>query len=150
VTRHTTDSETGLRAREAEEPTTSAALRVHGSSSSGLTQRRHAPRTGAEVEERYVAARDAWAAAMRAANSGRPADLAALALAQEAYEAAVAERKRWETGGRTAIPIEPEDDGRKLGAVVGQELAWRQVRTVDDKPAGILGRIRRRLRGEQG
>ena len=150
MTRHSTDAEIRLRAREAEAPIVPAAPRVHGSPSSGLSQRRHAPRTRADVEELYVAARDAWTTAMRAANSGRPADLAALALAQEVYESAVAERNRWESGGRAAIPIEPEDEERKLGAIVGQELAWRKVRTVDEKPAGILGRIRRRIRGGQG
>ena len=43
---------------------------------SALAQRRAGPQSGDEAESRYVAARDAWVAAMHAANSGRPADLA--------------------------------------------------------------------------
>lgn len=84
---------------------------------------------------------------MKVANSGKAADLAALAIAQETYEAAAAERERWESGVRLAIPIESDNaDRRDLGAVVGQELAWRRVRAVEEKP-GLLGRLRRRLRG---
>lgn len=84
---------------------------------------------------------------MHAASSGRPADLAALAIAQEAYEEACAERERWEAGGKVvAVPIE-SDKPRNLGAIVGQELAWRQVRASQEKPLGILGRIRRAIRG---
>lgn len=150
MTRRTTETETDLTARPADASKAPAALRVHGAPSSALAQRRHGPRTREEVEERYVAARDAWAASMRAANSGRAADLAALAIAQEAYEAASAERARWDSNARVAIPIEPENEERKLGAIIGQELAWKQVRTVDDKPAGILGRLRRRFGGGQG
>src|SRR6188474_2137121 len=56
-----------------------------------LTQRLARPQSVEEADARYVAARDAWTAAMRAANSGRSADLASLAIAQEAYEAAAAE-----------------------------------------------------------
>jgi hypothetical protein len=48
--------------------------------SAGFTERIAAPRTMEEVEQRYVASRDAWVAAMRAANSGRPADMATLAI----------------------------------------------------------------------
>lgn len=150
MTRRTPETETDRTARPADASKPPAALRVHGAPSSALAQRRHGPRTREEVDERYVAARDAWAASMRAANSGRPADLAALAIAQEAYEAASAERARWDSNARVAIPIEPENEERKLGAIIGQELAWKQVRTVDDKPAGILGRLRRRFGGGQG
>ncbi len=147
MTRRTPDAEADLTVRQADAPMAPAALRVHGAPSSALAQRRHGPRTRDEVEERYVAARDAWAASMRVANSGRPADLAALAIAQEAYEAASAERARWESGTRVAIPIEPENDERRLGAIIGQELAWKKVRTADEKPVGILGRLRRRISG---
>lgn len=107
----------------------------------GLSQRVHAPRSREQVEAQYVAARDAWMAAMRAANSGRPADLAALAIAQEAYEAAVHERELWSHGPRVAIPVESEEShSRDLGAIVGQELAWRRVRSAE-KPKGILARL---------
>ena len=81
-----------------------------------------------------------------AANSGRAADLAALAIAQEAYEAAVHERELWESGARVAIPVEPETPHADLGAVVGQELAWRQVHAPKPEPNGLFGRIRRRFR----
>ena len=55
-----------------------------------------------------MVARDAWIAAMRKANSGRSADLAGLAIAQEAYEQAMVEVERWRSGVKVAIPIEPE------------------------------------------
>lgn len=141
--RHTADIDTSTTSR----PITPAGLRAHGSAPTGLINHRYVPRTRADVEERYVAARDAWTAAMKAANSGKAADLAALALAQETYEAAVAERKRWDSGGRVAIAIEPDPSPHPdLGAVIGQELAWRRVRSVAEQPLGFLGRLRRRLR----
>lgn len=143
-------------ARTDREPATPAeppsALRLRGGApQSGLSHHRYVPRTAAEVEEDYVAARDAWTAAMRKANSGRSADLAALAMAQEAYEVAATERERWQSAAKVSIQIEP--DGRPhpdLGAVVGQELAWRQVRTVEEPPPGLFGRLRRRFRGDRG
>ena len=113
---------------------------------SALAQRRAGPRSRDEAEERYVAARDAWVVAMHAANSGRPADLAALALAQEAYEAATTERDRWLNGNHVPIPIEPERPAGGLNAVVGQELAWRKVRTQHE-PDGLLGRLKRKITG---
>jgi hypothetical protein len=117
-----------------------------GPHSTALGQRIARPHTHEEAEAAYVAARDTWTAAMRAANSGRPADLASLAIAQEAYEAAVAERERWEAGGRVAIPVEPENEVNSLDAAVEQELAWRKVLHPEPK-TGLLGRIRRRLTG---
>ena len=104
-------------------------------------------RYGQELEARYVAARNAWTLAMRVAASGRPADLASLAIAQEAYEAIAAERERWLTAERHAIPVEPEPKGHSLEVAVGQELAWRRVLEQKPPPRGILGRIRRRLGG---
>jgi hypothetical protein len=112
---------------------------------SALAHRRAGPRSPDEAEQRYVAARDAWVTAMRAANSGRPADMAALALAQEAYEAAVTERDRWLNGNHVAIPIEAEQPGGGLDAVVGQELAWRRIHATPAEPKGILGRLKRRI-----
>ena len=114
---------------------------------SALAQRRAGPQSRDEAEARYVAARDAWVAAMHAANSGRSADLAALALAQEAYEAAVAERERWLNGAHVAIPVEVEPPARGLDAIVGQELAWRAVKHHDDQPRGMLGRFKKRITG---
>ncbi|HJP72474.1 MAG TPA: hypothetical protein VJ975_12220 [Candidatus Limnocylindria bacterium] len=112
---------------------------------SAMAQRRAGPRSQDEAEERYIAARDAWVTAMHAANSGRPADMAALALAQEAYEAAVNERDRWLNGNHVAIPIESERPAGGLDAVVGQELAWRRIHTAPEEPKGILGRLKRRI-----
>jgi hypothetical protein len=114
---------------------------------SAMAQRRAGPQTLEEAEERYVAARDAWTAAMRAANSGRPADMAALALAQEAYEAAANERERWLSGARVAIPVETAAPKPNLDAVVGNELRWRQIHTPPDEPKGLLGRLKRRISG---
>jgi hypothetical protein len=114
---------------------------------SALAQRRAGPRSQDEAEQRYVAARDAWVMAMRAANSGRPADMAALALAQEAYEAAVTERDRWLNGNNVAVAIEVERPAGGLDAVVGQELAWRRIHAAPEEPKGILGRLKRRITG---
>jgi hypothetical protein len=112
-------------------------------------RRAQRPRSAEEAEERYVAARDAWTAAMRGAQSGASADLAALAIAQEAYEAALAEKARW-TSARVAIPVE-HDSSSDLDAVVGQELSWRRVheheQEAERKPRGALGGLLRRLRG---
>ena len=122
------------------------ALSSDTSGHSTLAHRKAAPHTREDAEERYVAARDAWTAAMRAANSGRPADLASLALAQEAYEEASAERERWMSGARVAIPVQPDKIDSRLQAAIGQELAWRQVKH-HEKPEGFLGRLKRRITG---
>jgi hypothetical protein len=111
--------------------------------SAGLTQRIAAPRTMAEVEQQYVASRDAWVVAMRAANSGRPADMATLAICQKAYEAATLERERWLSGARVAIPVEPANEHASIEAVVDQALAWQEVHE-HEKPRGFLGRLFRR------
>ena len=100
-----------------------------------------------EAEARYVAARDAWTEAMRASGSGRPADLAALAVAQEAYEQALAEQERWASGAAlTPIPVQ-EDRPRALNDIVQQEMARRRVQELDSDaqpPKGIRGFFRRR------
>ena len=114
---------------------------------SAMAQRRAAPRSREDAEQRYVAARDAWVTAMRAASSGRPADMAALALAQEAYEAAVTERDRWLNGNHVPIPVEPERTTNGIDAVVGQELAWRHIHKAPEEPKGLLGRLKRRITG---
>lgn len=85
---------------------------------------------------------------MRQAMSGKPADLANLAICQEAYEACLEERERWIAGGRVSVSVEPEDEERSVDAVVGQELAWRRVRAVaETTPARGLRGLMRRLRG---
>lgn len=112
---------------------------------SALAERWDGPRTLAAAEARYVAARDAWTKAMRAASSGRPADLASLALAQEAYEAAAAERERWLSGPRVTIAVENDGPHNGIDAVVGQELEWRRIRRP--RVEGFFARIRRRLTG---
>ena len=111
-----------------------------------LSQRLGRTQSVEEADARYVAARDEWTRAMRAANSGRPADLASLAIAQEAYEVAVAERDRWHTGTKVAIPVDTETRSG-IEAAVGQELAWRQVLHPEPPKGGVLSRIRRRLTG---
>lgn len=105
------------------------------------------PNTREDAEERYVAARDAWTSAMSTARSGSSADLAALAIAQEAYEAALAEKDRWANSPRTQSPVTP-DRPRGLDAVVGQELSWRRIHQNDQehqqhRPSGIRGLLRR-------
>jgi hypothetical protein len=129
---------------ETEEP---VALR-HLHPSPGIAERRlHRPRSREEADERYVAARDAWTAAMRASRSGKPADLAALAIAQETYEAALHEKERWDAAPRVTIPIEA-DHPRGIDAVVGQELSWRRVHEheQEQRPSGVRSLLRR-LRG---
>jgi hypothetical protein len=131
----------------------STPLRHREGASSGLTERRaRRAHTREEVEELYVAAREAWTAAMRAAQSGKPADLAALAIAQDAYETALAEKRRWDASPRVAIRIE-QDRPHGIDAIVGQELSWRRVHELEQehqasqsRPKGLRGLVRR-LRG---
>lgn len=99
----------------------------------------------ADLEARYVAARDAWTHAMRAANGRRSADMATLAIAQEAFETVIAERDHRHAGPPVAVPIEETDTRHALEIAVGQELAWRRVHEPHE-PTGILHRIRRRFR----
>ena len=103
-------------------------------------------RYGEDLESRYVAARDAWIQAMRAAGSGRPADMASLALAQETYETVAAEREHWLATGPIGIPIEPQPKRETIEVAVGQELEWRRVLEHQSRP-GLFARIRRRLGG---
>ena len=109
--------------------------------------RRPGPRSREEAEALYIAARDAWTKAMHAANSGRPADLASLALVQEAYEVAAAERERW-LAARISVQIEPPETSRSLEIAVGQELAWREIHDQPPPAPGFLRRLRRRLGGK--
>ncbi len=101
---------------------------------------------GEDVESRYHAARDTWLKAMHAANSGRSADLAKLAIAQEAYETIAAEREHWIDSGRVAIPIRPDAERHDVEIAVDQGLAWRKVLATPPR-LGIADRIRRRLGG---
>lgn len=119
-------------------------------SSPGLAHRIAAPRSAEDAEERYVAARDAWLAAMRAASSGRPADMASLAIAQEAYEAAAAERERWQSAARAAPPVDLEPESRlPIEVIVDQALAWRRVHE-QEKRRGLLGRLFGRRKDRDG
>jgi hypothetical protein len=101
---------------------------------------------GADLEQRYLAARNAWTLAMRVANSGRSKDLASLAIAQQAYEEVAAEREHWLASGKVAIPVEPERERHHIEVAVGQELEWRKV-LHPPKGRGFLGRIKDRLGG---
>ena len=82
---------------------------------------------------------------MRAANSGRPADLASLAMAQEAYEHATAEVKLWRSGARVAIPIQPERNSAGLQAAISQEMAWRRMHEPKPAKGGPLSRLVRKI-----
>ncbi|MBA2634149.1 MAG: hypothetical protein H0U86_14315 [Chloroflexi bacterium] len=92
-------------------------------------------------EERYVAARDAWIAAMRQANSGRPADLAALSITQDAYEIATEELERWRSRPWAGIRVDPDGTRPEIEAAIGQEMAWRRVHEVEKKQPGRLARL---------
>lgn len=124
-------------------------LRHRHARPSAMAERLVRPHSREEAEERYVAARDAWTAAMRGAGSGRPSDLAALAMAQEAYEAALTERNRWASSPTVAVPIQV-DRPTGIDAVVGQELSWRRVHEHEQEKErakerrGLLGRLFRR------
>lgn len=141
------DVEVGIQPVEPDQP--SPAAHGHhrpGGDGPAISHWREGPRSLEEAEAEYVAARDAWTAAMKAAASGRPADLASLAIAQSAYEATAVEVERWRSGERVAIAVDPAPTG--IDAVVGQELAWRRVHEADPKGRpGLLGRIARRLSG---
>lgn len=102
-----------------------------------------------EAEAGYVIARDAWVVAMRGANSGKASDLATLAIAQEAFEAASAEVEQWRSGGRIALPIQTESERSGIRIAVGQELEWRRVLHPEQKRVGPLGRLVRRLTGRR-
>jgi hypothetical protein len=137
------------KATKATDPAASSALRRSHAPSVGITQRAADRAVSLEdAEERYVAAREAWAGAMRGAASGRPADLATLAVTQEAYEAALAERDRWASGARVPIPVEP-DRPKSIEAAVRQEVTWRlahQGEPDGKRPKGLRG-LFRRMRG---
>jgi hypothetical protein len=115
-----------------------------GPPASRLAARIHRTHTAQEAEERYVATRTEWIAAMKAATTGRPSDMAALAIAQEAYEMALVERERWLSGQLVAIPVEPEAP-RDIEVVVGQEILWRQAHQPPARKAGMLRRALGRL-----
>jgi hypothetical protein len=130
-----------------DEPSTPATTHHRlGGEGPAISHWRQGPRSLDEAEAAYVAARDAWTAAMRQAASGRPADLASLAIAQDIYEAANAEVARWRSGERVAIAV--DDRPQSLDTIVGQEFAWRRVHEDEarERP-GLLGRIARRLSG---
>lgn len=119
-------------------PRTADHVIVHAPGSPGVAS------YGQDLERRYVAAREAWTDAMQAASSGRPADMASLAIAQQAYETVAAEREDWLASGRVAIPIEPAPKRHDIEVAVGQELAWRRVQQHEDR-TGFFTRLRRRL-----
>lgn len=135
------------KAADADQPTSSPPQRQAPSPAMPLGARLSRPRSPEEAEERYLACRDEWTTAMRAAASGKPADLAALAMAQQAYEEALAEHQRWQSGPRTPIPVQP-DRPRGIDAVVGQELSWRRIHEHEhDKPRGLRRFFGRRKKG---
>jgi hypothetical protein len=115
---------------------------------SRLAQRRGSTTSQEEAEVAYVAARDAWTAAMHASASGRSADLASLALAQEAYEAAAAEREIWLSAPAStrAIPVDPSGAKRDIEIVVGQGAKWQRVK--DHEPVGGVRGLLKRLFGD--
>jgi hypothetical protein len=122
---------------DAGQPASKAPVRQAPTPVTPLRARLARPRSPEEAEERYLACRNEWTAAMRAAGSGKPADLAALAMAQQAYEEALTEHQRWQTGPRVAKPVQP-DRPRGIDAVVGQELSWRRIHEQEqEKPRGL-------------
>lgn len=117
--------------------TSQAPLPKAPAAGTSLSSRVSRPRSPEEAEERYLACRNEWTAAMRAAASGKPADMAALAMAQQAYEEALAEHERWAAGPRVAVPIQ-SDRPRGIDVIVGQELSWRRIHEQEQKkPRGL-------------
>jgi hypothetical protein len=100
-----------------------------------------APHSPEEAEAQYVAARTVWVDAMHNASTGKPADLASLAIAQEAYERAAIERTRWQNGPKAHVAVEPPPK-RNVEIALGQELAWRRVREAEARrKTGVMGRL---------
>ena len=134
------------KAQQTADSTPRSGLRHSHVPSVGISQRVSDRALSPEAaEERYVAARQAWTDAMRAAGSGRPADLAALAVAQEAYEVALADRERGASGARVPIPVE-SDRPKSIEAVVRQEVTWRlahQGKPDPGRPKGLRSLFRR-------
>jgi len=141
VKRQTTETKPTAPAQQPPAPPHSAGLSTARDVAANLR------RYGEELETRYVAARDEWMLAMRAANSGRAADLASLAIAQEAYETVAIEREQWLAGGSHAIPVEPATKGQNIEVAVGQELAWRRVLEQKPRRPGVMARLRRLFGG---
>ena len=131
---------TGSRASSPVDP----ALRLTAPPAPKRAPARDIARYGQDLEARYIAARDAWLAAMRTAASGRPADMASLAIAQEAYEAVATEREHWLTSGQVAIPVEAPPKTNHLEIAVGQELEWRRVLAHETR-RGLFSRIKGRF-----
>lgn len=85
---------------------------------------------------------------MKAANSGRTADLASLAITQEAYEAASVERSRWIQAApttRTAIPVNRAGGTSEIDMVVRQELDWKRVQNEPPPQRGFKRFVKRVL-----
>lgn len=142
MNRKTTELETTAVARTANTDTPPAEAGRAADRALAVEIRRY----GEDLESRYVAARETWTRAMRAASSGKPADMASLAIAQEAYEAVTEEREHWLAGGRIAIPAAPDPTHRDIEVAVGQELEWRRV-LAPPRRSGFFSRIRQRLGG---
>ena len=98
------------------------------------------------------ATEERWRRALKAANSGRPKDLADLALAQEAYVAAGAalaraRRDADEESHRQAVERARRTEAQsRLAIIVAQEQRWHDVANGDDQRGGFLGGIRRVFR----
>jgi hypothetical protein len=145
--RRTPEADTGARPAADPEAAVPPPFRMTPPAPGGHAQPATAPRSREEAEAQYIAARNAWTLAMHRATSGRSADLASLAIAQQAYEEAVAERQLWETGNRLAIPIEP-DPRTSVEVIVGQDLAWQRVHEAEQRRRpGVLSRLARRIKG---
>jgi hypothetical protein len=93
-----------------------------------------------------------WRRALKAANNGRPKDLAELHLAQEAYVAAGAalaraRREADEVSRREAVERARRTEAQsRLAVIVAQEQRWHEVANGDGQRGGFLGGIRRVFR----
>lgn len=101
----------------------------------------------AAAEAHYATCRNAWLDALRSSRSASNADLARLALAQAAYEAAATalEQARIEDGARqerlVAFRERREEATRRAEAIAGQSVAWSRVRETKPARRGLLGRL---------
>jgi hypothetical protein len=106
----------------------------------------------AELAAAYATAEERWRRALKAANSGRPVDLAELALAQEAYVAAGtalrrAQREESEQSRRMAeMRARRMEAESRLAVIVAQEQAWREVAHSDGSSGSFFGRLGRIFR----
>lgn len=105
----------------------------------------------AAVEARYEAAHQAWLDALRVCRSGKPADLARLAIAQRTYEelSVELERAHREAAERQvrleALRARRLETARRAETIANQAAAWMRIHQEPRQSRGLRGVIARLL-----